>query len=287
MKLLLALAFITLTTAACSTPAPKPVSEFTVHDDRGAIIHREYLAHPSDPDKKIEFFWMKPEGEGPFPMVVLLHGHQSPERPGGGMFTFGELQMFVKQGWVAVAVSQPGYGGSNGPPDFCGPYSQDAVHETLRYFRSKSWIKPERIAISGASRGAILAAMVATQEKNLAGLILTVGAYDLKESYGLWKVISSSRALAEAFENEAGTSDDAFESRSALSHIADLRTPALIIASGFDNPGSQRQAGVLTQKLKAQGTPAELVDFPDEAHQIPFEKREFVIMKFLKERLAN
>ena len=79
------------------------------------------ISHPDDPSKKVEFFLQKPSGKGPWPTVVLLHGHQDPPSHGGQDFvTWGELDRFAKRGYLAVAVSQPGYGNSSGPADFCG-----------------------------------------------------------------------------------------------------------------------------------------------------------------------
>lgn len=45
-------------------------------------------------------------------------------RDGGESYVkVGRLGMMAARGYVAAAVSQPGYGNSDGPPDFCGPFT--------------------------------------------------------------------------------------------------------------------------------------------------------------------
>jgi hypothetical protein len=68
---------------------------------------RELIANSISPAEKAEFFWSKPAGDGPFPMIVFLHGHQEPanKRIGGRAFVdWGVLNDYSKSGFVAVSV---------------------------------------------------------------------------------------------------------------------------------------------------------------------------------------
>ena len=68
------------------------------------------LAHPDDSAKRVEYFLEKPSSVGPWPTVVFLHGHQEWPREGAYDFVkWGVLDQFAKRGYLAVAVSQPGY----------------------------------------------------------------------------------------------------------------------------------------------------------------------------------
>ena len=69
----------------------------------------------------------------------------------------------ASRGYVAAAVSQPGYGQSDGPPDFCGPYTQAAVMKAIDFLRQMPVVQPQHVALYGYSRGAIVASMVVTR----------------------------------------------------------------------------------------------------------------------------
>src|SRR5262249_834444 len=114
------------------------------------------IANPDDPTKKVEYFLEKPKGPGPWPTVVFLHGHQEWPSAGGNDFVkWGVLDEFASRGFLAVAVSQPGYGNSTGPADFCGPFTQDAVAAVIAKLRTDGYVLDNRILIEGISRGAL------------------------------------------------------------------------------------------------------------------------------------
>jgi len=95
------------------------VAEDALVDPGGWSIHRELLPYSQDHSKAIELFWTKPEGKGPFPAVLLIHGHQESERNGGEAYVLtGRLGIMARRGYVGAAVSEPGYGNSAGPPDY-------------------------------------------------------------------------------------------------------------------------------------------------------------------------
>src|SRR4029077_17389637 len=84
-----------------------------------------------DPERyaQIEFYTLKPEGSGPFPVMFMLHGSQAPEENVGGRqyVDLHWMENFTKMGIMAVSISQPGFGHSEGSRDWCGPASQTAV----------------------------------------------------------------------------------------------------------------------------------------------------------------
>ena len=111
------------------------------------------LVHPDDPAKRVEYFLEKPSSVGPWPTVVFLHGHQERARAGGYDFVkWGVLDQFAQRGYLAVAVSQPGYGNSTGPADFCGPFTQNAVAAVIAKLRSDGYVLDNRILIEGISQ---------------------------------------------------------------------------------------------------------------------------------------
>ena len=119
-----------------------PLEPGTFIDSGGQVIHHEFVSHGDGSAKKIELFWARPSGTGPWPVIVLVHGHQVRARNGGMVYVrLGRLRRMVERGYVAAAVSQPGYGNSDGPPDYCGPFSQDAVLRAIEHLRAKTFVK--------------------------------------------------------------------------------------------------------------------------------------------------
>ena len=145
-----------------------------------ARAHTVSIPHPDDPSKTVEYFLEKPKGDGPWPMIVLLHGHQEWPRAGGKDFVqWGVLDEFANRGYLAVSVSQPGYGGSTGPADFCGPFTQHAVAAVIAKLHADGYVKGNRVLIQGVSRGALVAGMVAAHDPSIRGIVLISGLYDL------------------------------------------------------------------------------------------------------------
>ena len=120
------------------------------------------IPHPDNPGKKVEYFLERPQGSGPWPAIIFLHGHQDWPTAGGKDFVkWGVLDEFAGRGYLAVAISQPGYGNSSGPADFCGPFTQHAVAAVIAKLRSDGYVKGNKIVIQGVSRGALVAGLVA------------------------------------------------------------------------------------------------------------------------------
>jgi dipeptidyl aminopeptidase/acylaminoacyl peptidase len=249
----------------------------TLVDPRGWPIHRELLPYSQ---KAIELFWTKPEGEGPFPTVLFIHGHQESQRNGGQAYVLtGRLGIMARRGYVAAAVSQPGYGNSSGPPDYCGPYTQQTTLVAIDFLRRQPFVKPDKVALFGYSRGAIVAAMVATLDPRLAAVILGAGAYD----FFTWR--PTLPGISRNLFAEAGMSAEAFMARSAIYHAQQIRAPVLLLHGTADERIPVQQAEAFAEKLKAAGVRYRLREFPGAPHGIPIDDQYREVYPFLDEFL--
>jgi dipeptidyl aminopeptidase/acylaminoacyl peptidase len=258
-----------------------PVQPGTLVDREGWSVRREFLPHPQDKNRKIEVFWTKPAGEGPYPAVLFVHGHQEEIRDGGGLYVrTGRLATLARRGYVAASLSQPGYGYSDGPADFCGPFTQEAALAALAFLRQQHFVRPDKVALYGYSRGAIVAAMAATRDPRLAALVLGGGAYDFFSWYP-----APLPGINANIDREAGRSDDAFMARSALYHAGKIRAPVLLLHGAADERIPAAQARAFATKLEAAGIPVTLRIFADTRHGIPAADQYREVYPFLEARL--
>jgi dipeptidyl aminopeptidase/acylaminoacyl peptidase len=250
--------------------------------DRGKwVVRKEFLPHSKDNNKKVELFWTQPEGDGPYPAVLLIHGHQEQIRNGGEAFVkTGRLGILASRGYVAASLSQPGYGNSDGPADYCGPFTQDAVLVAMDFLRKQAFVKPNKVALYGYSRGAIVASMVATKDQTLAAVVLGAGAYDFFTWYP-----TPMRGIDVNIRQEAGTSAEAFRARSAIYDVDKIKAPILLLHGTQDERIPVRQAEAFFEKLQATGVAVKMKIFPKARHNIPIDEQYSEIYPFLAEFL--
>jgi dipeptidyl aminopeptidase/acylaminoacyl peptidase len=215
----------------------------------------------------VELFQASPDTADPTGAILFVHGYQ------GGRFIgaretveSGMLLRFCRRlNVTAAAVSQPGFGASEGPPDFCGPATQRAIGAALSFLRGQPNVDPDRIVLYGYSRGAIASAMVAAQDVNLRAVILGAGVYDLEAAYR-----TASPGIRRTIEQETGATVEAFAARSALRHADKIRSETLLLHGRHDDRAPVAQAEQLAKVLSDVGNPVSLHVF-DCGHRIPHE----------------
>lgn len=140
----------------------------------------------------------KPQGDGPFPVVVFSHG-RAPEASDRLNLKYpvpvGHGNFWLRKGFAVVAPVRPGYGqsegmdredaGSNwrrgrctGEPDFLylANVAAEAVFATLDWVRAQPWSNKEKILLVGASVGGLTSAGVAAKgPPGIVGYINFVG----------------------------------------------------------------------------------------------------------------
>lgn len=243
-------------------------------------ITQHQINHPQTPS--VELFQVGPDHAKPTGAMLFVHGNQGGRRIGARetVETGLLLNFCTRLNITAAAVSQPGYGGSEGPPDFCGPATQRAIRSALSFLRAQPNIDPGKIVLHGHSRGAIASAMVATQDANLRAVILSAGVYDLEAFYHV-----ASPGIRWSIEKEAGASDAMFAARSSLRHAGKMRCETLLLHGRHDDRAPVTQAEQLAKALCDAGTTVSLHVF-DCGHRIPHELSRAAMRPFLREVFA-
>ncbi len=272
MKLLLVtLSFFLISCTSVST-ANREVSNI-----KEIASHQRFITHPSDSNKRIEYFVDNKKSNTPQKTIILVHGHQHPQRPGGYDFVkWKVLEKWKNRGYVAVAISQPGYGNSDGSPDYCGIYTQDAIITVKNDLIKKGLSDPKNISLLGISRGAMVSGMVASRQRDIKNLVLIGGAYDLEALYNALP----DNPLKRNIRNEAGTETYQFRERSVLSHAEKINARTLILHGKNDREPTFKNASDLFSLLKVSGNQVQFKAF-ESGHRIPIPERNKIIDRFL------
>ena len=201
-----------------------------------------------------EAYLSRPTGSGPFPLMILLHGHTFGSI-GGGESVVPEAEVFARHlCFAGLAVSLPGYGATEVQP---GADPKNILNVTLNVVldgvslvKKLPWIDAKRLYLFGYSRGAFFAALLVNRIEEIKGVVLQSGAYDLNRFY--WDEVWFRPML-----NPTGEEDPKLPS--ILPDVSTWRAPTLLIHGEVDYLVFVQQAYLLRDALKATNIPYELV----------------------------
>jgi dipeptidyl aminopeptidase/acylaminoacyl peptidase len=241
------------------------------------------IAHPDDPAAKIEYFIEQPDGKGPRPTVVFLHGFQQPAaRIGGRAFVnWGVLRRYSNEGYLAVSVSLPGFGGSTGQEDFAGPFAQSAVRAVLDKLVADQKAQPNKIVIQGVSLGAVTGALVGANDNRISGLVLISGLYDFPAYFGGSTSTGASSVKMAIDRQTGGGNREALIARSALRLAGQIKAQTLILNGAKDDRTSPEQAAAFADAINQAGGRAQVHIYPDLGHEIPVSARDGEVHAFI------
>ena len=110
------------------------------------------------PGTAIEGYLTKPEGHGPFPAVILLHGcagwSESSRQE--------KADWFTKLGYATLAVDSLGPRGLRDTCDHSMPERDADAWGALLYLSKRDFVDPRRVAVVGWSQGGIVALRIAS-----------------------------------------------------------------------------------------------------------------------------
>ena len=261
------------------------VADHETKTARGEVIREWFMEFPGG---RVEAYAVSPpvrehSPQVRYPALLLLHGADARAQ----RFRRAMLA-HVRDGFILMSISLPGFGASTGPEDFAGPKSVEAAIGAVRYLSTKENVRKDGIFVYGIGQGASTAAIAAMRSTNISGLILENGFYDLKKTYALLSQKQKSRIRA-LLGGTPTQKENAYRERSPVRSAGKVKVPVLLLhGQGESYPISgavaflkaiEKQAGKAElQRIKNQG-PFESLSHPNIAKWgIPF------IRKVLKTR---
>jgi dipeptidyl aminopeptidase/acylaminoacyl peptidase len=260
VRLLLLIVLLFTLSAHAQQPRPNALDEIlekegcvTNQRSRVKICKYDYLAD----GKKIESFTVRPLADGKYPGLVLLAGREGAKT----FFTFGTL--FAQQGFASLAVTDPGFGKSEGKADFMGPTSIEAFAVGFRKFRRESFVDSKKMGVFGYSRGGMAASLLTIKlGKAVKAAVFGAGAYDFKKAYDETKF----DGIRENIKTETGLTEKAIRERSSILQMKKLKTPVLIIHGANDENVPTNQALLLRDRLTELKKDFEIIILSDHKH---------------------
>jgi dipeptidyl aminopeptidase/acylaminoacyl peptidase len=224
-----------------------------------------------------EAYLTRPAGPGPFPLMILLHGHALGSIGAGSMVP--EAEAFASDlCYAGLAVSLPGYGATEVLPETDPKITLNVVLDAASLVKKLPWIDSKRFYLYGFSRGAFFTSMLANRIEGIQAMVLHSGAYDLSRLY-------QETPWFRSVLNPSGEANPKLIS--IFPEVSTWYAPTLVLHGGKDFLVSVQQANLLRDSLEAAQKPYRFVLYPDNGHRLPVEDVRKKATAFLEENSGS
>jgi dipeptidyl aminopeptidase/acylaminoacyl peptidase len=225
----------------------------TLEEKKVEICKYDYLWN----HQRVEGITIRPVTQGKYPGLLLLPGRVSATT----FINFGMI--FAAQGFACLSVAEPGFGKSEGTPDFMGPHSIKAFGAGFNKFKGESYIDSNKMGIFGYSRGGMAASLLTIKlGSEVKAAVFGAGIYDFKRAHDETKFDD----IRQNMENESGMTEQAIRERSSILQMQKLKSPVLIIHGENDGNVPTNQALLLRDRLTELKKDFEIKILADHQH---------------------
>jgi dipeptidyl aminopeptidase/acylaminoacyl peptidase len=223
--------------------------------------------------RTVEGWMMKPVGwkaSRKYPGLLDIHG--GPQNAFGYAF-FHEMQVLAAAGYAVIFTNPRGSTGCGDEftravcKDWGGGDYRDLMAAMDFVLKKYSWVNPRRLGVFGGSYGGYMTSWVVTHTNRFKAAIS-------ERALNNWHSFSGTSDIGAYFGPDSQIGFDIWENpdehlaHSPISHVANCKTPTLILHSEKDFRCPIEQAEQLYIALKKLHVPTEFVRFPDESHNL-------------------
>jgi dipeptidyl aminopeptidase/acylaminoacyl peptidase len=221
----------------------------------------------------IEGWLMKPlnwKGGKKYPAILQIHG--GPHSAYGATF-FHEFQILCAQGYAVVFCNPRGSAGYGQDfskcigKDWGGIDYRDVMAAWNFALKKYAWIDAKRTGVAGGSYGGYMTSWIVTHTNQFKA---AVSMRALNNWYSFYGTSDIGHFFASEWYvgGEPWNNAEEYLQHSPIAHVANCKTPTLILHSEKDFRCPIEQGEQFYIALKKLGVPTELVRFPDETHEL-------------------
>ncbi len=237
--------------------------------DHVVMVEPELVHFPSFDDRQIPGWLYRPHGEGPFPVVLSIHG--GPESQGRPQYAYRGLYLCLLH--MGIGVLAPNIRGSSG----YGKAYQKLIHRDLggndvkdfeaavHFLHGLDWVDNDRIGVFGGSYGgfAVLTCLSRLPDFWAAGVDI-VGPSNLvtmlRSFPPTWKEVAK-----ETFGDVDNEEEDLLR-RSPITYVDQITAPLFVIQGANDPRVVKAESDQIVEKLRSRGVEVRYDVYDDEGH---------------------
>ncbi len=221
--------------------------------------------------KRIQTWVQKPPDFDPkkkYPVILNIHG--GPHAAYGYTFSH-EFQWMAAKGYIVIYPNPRGstsYGQDFGniiQHNYPGDDYQDlmfAVDEVIK----RGYLDEKKLGITGGSGGGVLTNWAVTKTDRFAA---AVSQRDISDWANWWYTADFTQFQPAWFKGAPFEDVEGFRQRSAITHVAKIKTPMMFILGEADWRTPPMAGGEeLFRALKYRKVPTVMVRFPNEGHEL-------------------
>ena len=250
-----------------------PVRRLSAHND--ALLDSLSLVEPEDLSFKsfdgttVQGWLLKPAGwreDRSYPLILSIHGGPH------GMFGYGfnsTFQVYAARGYAVLYLNPRGSSGygqkfSDGTlREWGGGDYRDLMAGLDEALRTRSWIDPDRLGVTGGSYGGFMTNWIITQTTRFRAAVASASVSNLISFYAT----SLYQDLIHAeFGGFPWDDYDLLWRWSPLRYVRQAQTPTLLLHGEQDNDVHITQAEEMYMALRRRGIETVLVRYPREGH---------------------
>lgn len=220
---------------------------------------------------EIEGILCTPQGDGPFPLVVNIHGGPVWAYRNTWSMTYAWVPLLVSLGYAVLNPNPRGSGGRGQQfarrvvGDMGGADTYDYLSGIDRLVHT-GIADAERVGLIGGSYGGFMSSWLVTQDERFAAAVPISPVTDWYSQSFTSNVAGWGNAFLDADDPEQPGSQT--HARSPVLQTSKVRTPCLNVAGAKDRCTPPSQAREFHQALRSHGVESTLVIYPQEGHGV-------------------